>query len=1787
MQRYHELFNYKSAFRILSKGRVVLAISAFFSGTTLLFAAPTGGVVTTGNASITSGSSTTTITQTTNKASINWQSFNIAPSETVNFVQPSSSSITLNRVVGTSNSLIEGALNANGQVFLINPNGVIFGKGAQVNVGGIVASTLNISDTDFQAGNYKFSGESSAQVLNMGTINVAKGGYAVLAGKSVENDGLIAATLGNVQLTGASAMTLNLNGNSLVNLTIDKGTLDALVANKGIIKADGGIVYLTTKALDTVLNGMVNNTGLIEANSLDMQNGKIVLYAHGGTTNVNGTLSATNGSLETSGNVLHVSDTTNIKAKSWLLDPTDITIESTGGTDLAGSSISASTIDTVLNGGTDVTLTATNDINVNQAMAWNQHVLTLSAGNNININAQMDLTNTAGLSLLYAQTNGAGTYNIHAPINIATTGSFSTQHATDPLINYTIIDALGNVGDDQTIGVNSLQALASVANLAGNYVLGANIDASSTSTWNSGAGFTPIGNGSTNFTGTFDGLGHTISNLTINRPSTDYVGLFGYVGHGSIQNVGLINATITGSNYVGGLVGESSYSTITNSYAMGSVSGTSRVGGLVGLNNWASTSNSYATGSVSGTSYVGGLVGSNNSAISNSYATGNVSGTSYVGGLAGYNYVTTISDSYATGNVSGTGNHVGGLVGRSDWGSFTNSYATGSVSGNNNVGGLVGDNNGAIITNSYATGSVHGNNYVGGLVGYNTNTTISNSYATGSVSGNSNVGGLVGSNYSATISNSYWDIDSTGQANAVGTYIGTTTNLIGIHSSGSVNAYNLSTYSNFDIANMSDTSNTTSTWVIIDGYTRPFLRSEYSTTIANDHQLQLMAMNLGASYTLASNIDATATGTAGSGMWATTGFVPIGNSSSYFSGTFDGLGHTITGLTINRSSIDYVGLFGYTGGTIKNVGLVGGSVSGHDEVGGLIGYNGGGIITNSYATGSVSGNAVVGGLIGFNNGNGTTITNSYATGNVIGTGSDVGGLVGYNYGGTITNTYATGNVSGSTAVGGLVGLNQYYGNIIKSYATGSVSGSQYVGGLVGYSYYGNITNSFWNIQTSGQANGVGLNTGGSANVTEKTTAQMQDIATYSAWGSDIVIDPSLGLTSYPQLRVLTSGLNAGTSVWVIGGVVLSYNLSTISSGYTYSGLSQSLSSLWSASDIFGSTYSSWIAGTDYSFIYGGNTVTGFTNAGTYSNISIDILKSGYIVPSTGNTNGGFTISKANATVTANSDTTKVYNGTSQSVSGFTATGLVNSETTSVLTGVSGATATGTNAGTYNTALAGTDTNYNLTFVNGSLGIAKANATVTANSDTSKVYNGTSQSVSGFTATGLVNSETTSVLTGVTGATATGTNAGTYNTALAGTDTNYNLTFVNGTLGIAKANATVTANSDTSKVYTGVAQSVSGFTATGLVNNEQSTVLTGVTGATATGTNAGTYNTALAGTDTNYNLTFVDGSLGIAKANATVTANSDTTKVYNGTSQSVSGFTATGLVNNEQSTVLTGVTGATATGTNAGTYNTALAGTDANYILAFVNGSLGIAKANATVTANSDTSKVYNGTAQSVSGFTATGLVNSETTSVLINVSATGASGINAGTYTSTASGTDANYNLTFVDGTLQINKAAISAVSGISASNKVYDGTTDATLTTSGAAFTGKVNGDNLTVATATGAFTDKNVGNGKTVNISGITLGGTSAGNYTLSDATATTTANITPSAQTNNILTPIANQIVTHHETALMENPNIIEHIAFNPDNGVLVGSTFVSLQNGGMHLPTGIDQWNGSFNNQEEGK
>jgi len=327
---------------------------------------------------------------------------------------------------------------------------------------------------------------------------------------------------------------------------------------------------------------------------------------------------------------------------------------------------------------------------------------------------------------------------------------------------------------DTVIWIHNVYELQNISkNLAGHYALANDINASVTKTWNGGSGFLPAGNFHTPFSGVFDGRGHKIINLYINRPQEDYVGLFAYTSRNAvIENVGFVNVSVIGGWwYVGGLVGWNE-GAVSNSYATGNVRGGRDVGGLVGYNNGGTVNNSYTTCNVRGGDCVGGLVGANEGVVSNCYATGDVSGSENVGGLIGFNCGDTVSNSYATGNVNGREGCVGGLIGGND-GPVSKCYATGDVSGRGDVGGLVGWSGGT-VENSYATGNVSGNGLVGGLVGLNCYQEsyypgmVRYTYATGRVRGSYDVGGLIGYNIDGTIIASFWDINTTGQTTSAG-----------------------------------------------------------------------------------------------------------------------------------------------------------------------------------------------------------------------------------------------------------------------------------------------------------------------------------------------------------------------------------------------------------------------------------------------------------------------------------------------------------------------------------------------------------------------------------------------------------------------------------------------------------------------------------------------------------------------------------------------------------------------------------------------------------------------------------------------------------------------------------------------------------------------------------------------------------------------------------------------------------------------------------------------------------
>lgn len=760
-------------------------------------ALPTGAQVLAGQAAISQAGNTLTIQQATNQAILNWQSFNIGSQAAVNFQQPSASAVALNRVIGSDPSAIYGALSANGQVFLVNPNGVLFGQGARVDVGGLVASTLNIRNEDFLAGNHRFTRDgASAGVTNQGELNAK---YVALLAPEVRNEGVIATRMGTTALAAGEGVTLGISGNQLIDVQVEKASINTLVQNKQLVQAEGGTVVMSAQSAHSLL-GQVVNSGAVAAQGISTDGGSIRLLASstiehsgslnvdagangkGGTaivladlanpgsqTTVSGSISARGGSssgnggfVETSGTHLKIADTATVNTTAangqtgqWLLDPYDFTIAATNG-DITGTALSAAL------GSSNVTIQTTDtaasctpgptcgtgnssgngDIFVNDAVSWSSGTtLTLDAWRHIDINDIMSITGAGSkLVLNYGQgaladpTTNLAQITVKGRVDLGTGTAYSSKFGSDGLVrNYTLIhDATG---------------LAAMNNdLSLDYALGTDI--TTTGAWTPiGDGVTPDGSGLISFRGAFDGLGHTVSNISIaNTANARNVGLFGVIDGGAeVRNVGVISASVAGLSAVGALAGQS-LGNIHNSYSSGTVTGSDVAG--VGTN----------TGSnddiVSG---IGGLVGANFGNISRSHSSANVSALSGKQTLP-LDMTSPVNDPFSP-----------------SYDPANPVYATHGLGSHGGIGGLAGVHAVMSITDSYATGSVNGLLDVGGLVG-NASGPVSNSYARGAVGDGStgtgtNLGGLIGAVDSfggAVVTASFWDKEASGRLSSAG-----------------------------------------------------------------------------------------------------------------------------------------------------------------------------------------------------------------------------------------------------------------------------------------------------------------------------------------------------------------------------------------------------------------------------------------------------------------------------------------------------------------------------------------------------------------------------------------------------------------------------------------------------------------------------------------------------------------------------------------------------------------------------------------------------------------------------------------------------------------------------------------------------------------------------------------------------------------------------------------------------------------------------------------------------------
>jgi filamentous hemagglutinin family protein len=1507
---------------------------------------PTGGSVVAGAATITQNNAAMVINQSTNRAAIDWQSFNVGRDASVHFNQPNATSATLNRVLDSNPSQIFGQITAPGQVFLSNPNGVYFSPSASVDVGALTATTHRIGLDDFMSGNLNFERDgATGSVINEGTLEAALGGYIALLAPEVRNEGFVIAQAGAVVMAAGEQINLQFSDGHLAGVTVSKSDIDAIVENKQAVLAPEGLIILSAQAASNLRGGVVNNEGSIEASGITRDGGRIYLeasdrIAHSGAidadgsatgdggvvilmadlknadsvTTVSGSITAQGGEfggdggfVETSGSILGIQagSLVSISAEHgqsglWLLDPTDVTIDS--GTGAVGqTSVGVSVIEAALASG-NVTIEATNDITVAAALSnntANNSTLTLTADSDgdgsgdINVNAVITIGAGDGIALKY----GSSGYLTMARDD--DTNSFTGKIDLDSTSTVNINRSSYTVVHDAT-------ALDNIRNsLGGNYALATNLTAI--------GAFSPIGSGSQyfEFTGKFDGLGHTLAGITIN--DSRHTGLFGGINNSSIQNVGVIGTVTETDSVTGGLVGLSTNSQITNSFFVGSINGLRVAGGLVGGATGSTIKNSFSKGTVTATLKGGGLVGSvNDSTLHVTFG------------------ANTIVNSYSESNVISSGNSVGGLIGSVTVGTSGN-YASSVIS-------------------SYATGNVTNNSttglYTGGLVGSSYGGTYTTSYATGEVSSKGpNIGGFIG-------------------------HVG----------------------------------------------------SNYSTTIQQSYST--------------SNVYATGSDQIGIG-----GF--IGE-------------HTGGPLTITDS------------------------------------YHEGVVDAHTYATSSQT----IGGFLGANN-NGLIITNSYHQGAVSGTSGYIGGFIGQltssTGAATLQNNYVAADMSNASGsfVGGFVGSN-HSALSYPPYAENTLITA-------------NWSKNFWDSELSG-INHAYRNQRGTPitpvdDMVGITTAQMQAYSTFSDAGWTIGLDAGLPDPAYPVLVTAN-----GTTTWKIYGtfIPVAYTLSDVTSGYTYNGSSQ-LPSEWTSTSIFGGSYNDWVLGTDYYIVSSGSDVTGFTNAATYSSLTVNVTKSGFAETSSGSTSGSFVIGQKDITaITGITASNKVYNGDTTATlvtSAASFSGKVTNDALTVAT-ASGAfadktVATGKTVTISGLTLGGADAaNYHLVDTTASTTAditAKSISAITGITASNKVYDGDA------TAT-LVTSAA----------------------SFSGKVTNDTLTV-----------ATASGAFADKTVATGKTVTISGLTLGGADASNYS--LASTTASTTANITAKSVTVAYSATDKIY-----DGTNSASVTEAT----SDLISGDVVTISETASFSNVNAGSNRQ----VNVSGISLAGADAGNYS--LAGTTAITYADIIKAPLQVAALAAGV-------RTYDGTAYSGgAGVSYAGFVPGDTAADLggtLSYGGDSQGAVNAGDYVITPSGlTSDNYFIFFYNAGLRINPAAVT-VSGITASNKTYDGSLAASLDTSGITLSGVVAGDDLSLASATGSFADANVGSGKTVTISSITLGGNDVSNYGLTSATASTTANITAK--------PLSLSITKVYD----KTPNIeVEDISFS---GVVTGDTTPSIQQSGV--------------------
>jgi filamentous hemagglutinin family protein len=1762
--------------RTVHRALAALLLAAFPFQQALQAASPTlpsGGAFTAGSGSIATSGNAVTIHQSTNRGVIDWRSFSIGSGGSVLF--KNGSGATLNRVTGNQMSLILGSLQATGTIYLINPQGVIIGPNGRVKTGGdFVASTLNLPNSQFLSGGaLVFDGKSQAFVKNLGVIS-STGGSVFLIADKVVNKGTISVPNGSAGMAAGERILLADSGSDQ-RIFVSAGKGD--VTNKGTIAA----AQAELKANDGNIYALAgNHGGEIRATGTATRDGHIWLVSNSGTTKVTANISAQNadgrgGSIETSGRTIDF-DNASIKTGvggSWLVDPVDLTIDSSA----------ASTIQTSLNGGTNVTestsatgssgygttASGNGDITVASNIAWNSTAsLTLSAYRNINVQNGVTISNAGSGGLTLHADNaatGTGTVIFNGTGNVHFTGSgnvdlFYHPAAYPTSTNYSGSVTMGTGKLTQYMTVDTANDLQNInSNLSGIYALNTDIDASSI------ANFVPIAHTAGSdpaqgFSGLFDGQSHTINHLTMNDSIDQITGLFGQTSStGIIRNVGLINASVTNSNssfqvFVGGLVGEN-FGTISSSYVAGSVKSTggsgSIIGGLAGEND-GTISNAYSTASVSSNTAngsftsIGGLVGDNgylqpSASITSSLATGSVTstgtGSSSVGGFTGENEGNIGSsywDTQSTGQSQGDGLPSGGIDGITGQttaqlqngslpSGFSSSIWRASAGAYPQLGwqplpGL--SVSGTVYNGTTPLSSVTVVGLANGTSFGSTTTNGSGAYTLTAPSGTTSVltyltGGYTGNTFSDNGTSSFTGVDI--YTNTLRLINVTNNNYSGMiaalaaalgGNSGSnflfsVSGGNLTLGSGANFAVISSVA--TNIDQSITGTGTVLVQSSGDLTINSGKTIS--ASGIGTPLTLVAggkfinNAGANALSTSGGGRWLVYSQNPANDTVGSLSYEFKQYNATYGSTTVAQTTGN--GLL-YTLAPSLTPSLSGSTSKTYDA-----GITATVTAANLTSAGALTGDTVTLNATGAtyadkNQGSGKSVT---ATGVSIASATDSTGATVYGY--QLSSTSASGNI----------------GTINPATLTYTANPASRAYGAADPAFSGTVT-GFVGSDTQATATTGTLSFSTPATLTS-------NVGSYAINGTGLTANN--GNYTFQQAA-------ANAAALTINPAVLSYVANTASRTYG------------NANPVFSGTVTGFMNSDTQATATTGtlsftSPATMVSNVGSYAiNGSGLTPNSNYTLQQAAGNATALTINPAVLTYIANA-ASRAYGAPDPAFSG-TVTGFLNGETqASATTGTLSFTTpatSGSSVGSYAINGSGlTANNGNYTFQQAAgnataLSVTPAQLLYTANA-VSRAY-GSANPVFTGTVTGFVNGDTeatttTGTLSFSSGAT-TASNVGSYainGSGLSLVNSNYTLAQAPGNataLTINPAVLTYTANS-ASRTYGDANPSLSG-TVTGFVNGEtQASATTGTLVFTSPAdewSNVGSYainGSGLTANNGNYTFQQAAGNATALTINpAVLTYTADTASRFYGSGNPPFTGTVTGFVNGE--TLASAAAGTLAftspatTASNVGTYainGSGLTANNGNYTFQQAPGNataLTINPAQLLYTANA-VSRTYGDANPALNG-TVTGFVNGDTqasaTTGTLTFSTAATSTTGVGSYAINGSGLTANsgnYTLVQAPGNataLTINPAPLTAA--VLANDKVYDATTAATGQVGN--LSGVLNGDDVGVNISSAAFhfSDKNVGNGKTVTETGATLNGGAASNYTLTVTPGT--ANITP---------------------------------------------------------------------------